>query len=148
MFKVKPKPLRHASVWSEDAERVANFRSQILKWALGPVGTAQNWCEKRRVDREIRRLVRSKAHLRRQVAADNLRKDASALSIAGFAERIQKARAATEDARKKCDELALREFTELFADKQPPASIVPLRKYTVPPEMEGIFCDAIRRAKK
>jgi len=148
MVTVKEKPPRHTESWSADADRVAKFRSQIVKRALGPAGKAADWLEKRRLDREIKRLVRAKAHLRRQVTADNLRKDASALSLADVAARIQKASAVTDDACKRGDELVPREFTKFFADKPPPASLVPLRKYTLPREMEGIFLNAIRRAKK
>lgn len=68
MFKVKPKPLRRTFVWFADADRVTNFRSQVVKRAPGPAGTAQDWREKLRIDRDIKRLVRAKAHLRRQVA--------------------------------------------------------------------------------
>ena len=46
----------------------------------------------------IKRLVRAKKHLRRQVIVDNLQKDANALSTADVAARIKKVRAATNDA--------------------------------------------------
>ena len=78
MVTVKEKPPRHTEFWSSDAGRVAKYRSQIVKRALGPAGKADDWIEKRRLDREIKRLVRARAHLRRQVTVDNLRKDASA----------------------------------------------------------------------
>ena len=119
-----------------------------MKRALGPAGKADDWLEKRRLDREIKRLVRAKAHLRRQITVENLRKDASALSLADVAARIQKASAVSDDACRRGNELIPRDFTKFFADKPPPASLVTLRKYTMPSEMEGIYCDAIRRAKK
>ena len=119
-----------------------------MKRALGPAGKADDWIENRRPDREIKRLVRAKAHLRRQVAVDNLRKDASALSLADVAARIQKASAAKDDACKRGDELVPRKFTQFFADKPPPENLVPLRKYTLPREMEDIFTKAISRAKQ
>ena len=68
--------------------------------------------EKRRLDREIKRLVHAKTHLRRQVIVDNLRKDAIALSIAGVAARIRKVSAATNCASKRGDELVPRKFTQ------------------------------------
>ena len=77
--------------------------------------------EKRRLDRKIKRLVRAKTHLRRQVIVDNLRKDANALSLADVAARIKKVSAATDDASKRGDELVPRKFTQFFADKPPPA---------------------------
>ena len=109
-----------------------------MKRALGPAGKADGWIEKRRLDREIKRLVRAKAHLRKKVAVDNLRRDSSALSLADVAARIQKASAAADDACRRGDELVPRKFTQFFADKPPPESLVALRKYTLPREMEGI----------
>jgi len=135
MVKVKEKPPRHTHTWSADADRVAKYRTQVVKRALGPAGKADDWLEKRRLDREIKRLVRAKAHLRRQITVENLRKDASALSLADVAARIQKASAVTDDACRRGDELIPRDFTKFFADKPPPASLVTLRKYTMPSEM-------------
>ena len=104
--------------------------------------------EKRRLDREIKRLVSAKTHLRRQVIVDNLRKDANALSIADVAARIKKVSAATNDDSKRGDELVPRNFTQFFADKPPPARLVSLRKYKLLREMEATFSEAIRKAKK
>ena len=41
-----------------------------------------------------------------------------------------------------------RKFTQFFADKPPPASLVSLRKYKLPREMEDTFDAAVRKAKK
>ena len=79
MVTVKEKPPRHTQKWSADDDRVAKFRSLTVKIALGPNGKAADWLEKRPLDREIKRLVRAKKHLRRQVIVDSLRKDANAL---------------------------------------------------------------------
>ena len=79
---------------------------------------------------------------------DNLRKDANALSLADVAARIKKVIAATDDARKRGDELVPQTFTQFVADKSPPASLVSLRKYKLPREMEATFAAAIRKAKK
>ena len=148
MLKVKPKPQRHTAVWSATADRVAKWRSKIVRRALSEKGTAEDWKEKRRLDREIKRLVRAKAHLRRQTTIDSLRKDASALSLADVAARIKKVQDATDDASRLGDELKPRDFTEFFADKPAPQNLVALRKYTLPTEMEKIYRQAIRRAKK
>ena len=61
-------------------------------------GTADDRKKKRRLDREIKRLVREKAHLRRQITVDSLRKDASALYLAGITAIIKKIHDATDDA--------------------------------------------------
>ena len=90
MVKVKEKPPRHTDAWSSDADRVAKYRSQIVKRALGPTGNAADWQEKRRLDREIKRLVRAKAHLRRQTIVQNLPEDTSSLSLADVAACIKK----------------------------------------------------------
>lgn len=66
-------------------------RRQLTAWrngnqsrekALSADRKAANWMENRRIDHEIKRLERAQAHLRRQVNADNLRKDANSLFIA------------------------------------------------------------------
>ena len=62
MVTVKEKPPRHAQKWSADPDRLAKFRSQTVKRALGPNGQALDWPEKSRLDREIKRLVRAKKH--------------------------------------------------------------------------------------
>ena len=148
MLKVKPRPQRHTAGWSATADRVAKWRSKIVRRALSEKGTAEDWKVKRRLDREIKRLVRAKAHLRRQTTIDSLRKDASALSLADVAARIKKIQDATNDASRIGEELNPRDFTKFFADKPAPTHMVALRKYTLPAEMEEIYRQAIRRAKK
>ena len=64
MVTVKERPPRHTQKWSADADRLAKFRSQTVKRALGPNGKAADWMEKRRLDREIKRLLGAKTHLR------------------------------------------------------------------------------------
>ena len=108
MVKVKEKPPRHTDAWSADADRVAKYRSLIEKRALGSAGTAAHWREKIRLNRDIKRLVRVKAHLRRQAVVHDLRKDASALSLEYVAARIKNANAATENSEKRGDELVPR----------------------------------------
>ena len=148
MKKVKPKPRRHSPQWSATADSLAKARSSYVKRAMGKNGTAADWLEKRRLDREIKRLVRAKAHLLRQVAVDNLRKNASSLSLADVAARVRKISATSKDADKLGDELIPRDFTKFFVDKPKPKSSVKLRKFTLPREMENIFAMAIRSAKK
>ena len=148
MLKVKPKPQRHTARWSATADSIAKWRSKIVRRALSVHGKAEDWMEKRRLDREIKRLVRARTHLRRQVVANNLRKTSSSLSIADVAARIEKVHAAADNASRLGDELKPRDFTEYFANKPTPKSLIALRKYTLPREMEKLFRKAIRKAKK
>ena len=43
MVTVKEKPERNTKTWSADANRLAKFRSQTVKRALGPNGKAADW---------------------------------------------------------------------------------------------------------
>lgn len=124
------------------------WRSKVVRRSLSSKGKATDWLEKRRLGREIKRLLRAKAHLRIQVAMEKLRKDVRSLSLSDVAVRIKKVHAATDDASRLVDELKPRDFTEFFADKPTPKSLITLRKYTLPVEMERICRQAIRRAKK
>lgn len=53
-----------------------------------------------------------------------------------------------DDAGRLVDELTPRNFTEFFVSKQTPKRMITLRKYTLPMEVEHIYLQLIRRAKK
>lgn len=74
MVNIKPKPMRHTEVSSATTDIVAKWRSKVVRRALSTENKTADWEEKRRLDCEIKRIFRKKAHLRRQVIFDNLRK--------------------------------------------------------------------------
>lgn len=120
----------------------------MVRRALSPDGKAENWIEKNRLDREIKPPVQAQACFRRQITVDSLRKDASSISLADVAARIKKVNAASDVAQILGKELNPREFTEFFADKSTLKTLVALRKYSLPAQMENIYSQAISRAKK
>lgn len=148
MLKVRPKPLRQTTIGYTTVGNVAKWRSKVFMRAMSTEEKASDWVEKRGLDREIRRLFLAKAHLRRQVTVENLRKYARYLSLSDVAARIKKITAAMYDARRIWEDLKPRDFTEFFADKSFQKMLVTLRKYMMPREMEKIYRQGIRIAKK
>lgn len=76
-------------------------------------------------------MVLVKTHLRRNVTINDLRKDASALSLADVSASIKKALEATEDTCKRNYELVPQNITPFFAGKPLPKILVSLRKCTL-----------------
>lgn len=83
--------------------------------------------KKQRLDREIKRLVREKAKLFRQVTVDSLQKKASSPSLANDEERINNFKTATNEVCRLGDELKPRNFTRVFSAKTSPKSLIVLR---------------------
>lgn len=57
MKNVKRKPQRNMAKWSTTADTVAKWRSKEVRRAMDRTGTTADWEKKRRLDREIKRLV-------------------------------------------------------------------------------------------
>lgn len=94
--------------------------------------------EKRSLNREIKRFLGAKAHLRRLITVEDLLKDSRSFFLSEVAARNKKIHDATDGASRLGDELKPRNFTEFFADKPDPQSLVALRKYTLPVEIKTI----------
>lgn len=68
------------------------------------------------VSYEIQRLVREKEHIRRKITFENVRRDASLLSLANVAAKIAKHYSASDEVSGLGDEINPRAFTEFFSD--------------------------------
>lgn len=79
---------------------------------------------------------------------ENLQKNARSHSLADFAARIKKGKATTDDGSRLGDELKPKYFTKFFVGKPSSKSLVALRKYMLPIEIEKLCRQAIRRANK
>lgn len=156
MLKVKPNPQLHTDVYSATVYSLAKWRRQ-MEIEGSEMRSERCWksgrlVEKRRPDRDIKRLVRERAHLRRKVAVTTCGRTPARAprikSLADVAARMETVHAAPNDAGRLGKELNLRDFTEFFAAKLTPKSPIALRRHTLPREMENLYRHAIRKAKK
>lgn len=145
---MKPKPRQHIAVWSATAESVTERRSKVVRRVLSPERKAADWMEKRRLDRDIKRLFRAQEYLCRQIVVLSLRKDASSPSFAEFAARIKKIYAASDKASGLGDNLKPRKSTHAFADKQIQQTSLPLHQYTLHAEIKIVTCKKYAERRK
>lgn len=102
----------------------------------------------RRLDCEIKPLVRSQAYLCSHTTVDSLIKGASSLFLANVAARIKEIHVASDETDRLGEDLKPREFTKCFANKPTQQTPISLSKYTLPAEMDNFSRKAISRERK
>ena len=147
MVKVRRKPARMRNrPWSANVERLARHRSRILKQARKS-GDAEDWNEKHCLDARIKRLRRRNMRSVREREEKQLQHEASRMDASQAAERLQKLERAEKEAATMGKSLKPRDFTTFFTSGKKSERAVPLRKFTLPPYMEAVYEESIRKAK-